>query len=81
MLTPVGFREHSHLSILLRAVNNIALSKGFEQIFCICERKHEMLKSIKGFTRIDTKVYLYAKIIKEDAFLDDAHIYIDGIDM
>jgi len=81
MLTPVGFREHSHLSILLKAVNNIALSRGFEQIFCICERNHEMLKSIKGFTRIDTKVYLYAKILKEDAFLDDAHIYIDGIDM
>ena len=81
MLTPIGFREHSHLTILVRAVNNIALSREFEQIFCICERNHEMLKSIKGFTRIDTKVYLYTKILKEEAFLGDAQIYIDGIDM
>ena len=81
MLTPIGFREHSHLTILVKAVNNMALSRGFEQIFCVCERNHEMLKSIKGFTRIDTKVYLYAKLLKEEGFLGDEHMYIDGIDM
>jgi ribosomal protein S18 acetylase RimI-like enzyme len=81
MLTPIGFRDYSHLAILVKAVNNLALSRGFEQIFCVCERNNEILKSIKGFTRIDTKVYLYAKLLKEEGFLGDEHMYVDGIDM
>jgi GNAT superfamily N-acetyltransferase len=54
ILSPIGFRDPAHFSTLLRHVNNRALKMGIEQIFCISEPDHEMLKKMSGFIRINT---------------------------
>jgi GNAT superfamily N-acetyltransferase len=81
MLTPIGFKERTHLSALLRHVNNHVLQRGTEQIFCVCERDHPMLKSMGGFIRIDTTMNLYFKSLADDGFLANRPVYIDGIDL
>jgi len=81
MLTLIGYRDPSHLSILIRYVNNYALRRDIKQIFCICERNHTMLKSLKGFVRISTNIDLYVKPLKEKFTLSKNPVYGDGIDM
>lgn len=81
MLTCIGFKDPAYLSVLLRHVNNQAFQRGIEQIFCICERNHVMLKSLKGFLRIDTAVNLYVKTPQEKGLIADKPVFVDGIDM
>lgn len=81
MLTPIGFKDLEHLAVLLRYLNNQALLQGVQQLFCICERDHKLLKSLKGFTRIDTDVHLYVKPLVQDVSLSGDPVFIDGIDM
>jgi GNAT superfamily N-acetyltransferase len=81
MLTPIAFKEPTHLTILLRYMNNHALSIGIEQIFCICESNHPLLNSMKGFVRINTGVNLYVKSLQPTIRMGDKPVYIDGIDM
>jgi N-acetylglutamate synthase-like GNAT family acetyltransferase len=81
ILTPIGFKDPAHLSALLRHVNNQALQMGIEQIFCICERDHEILKSMSGFIRINTTYNLYVKSFQSCVLRADKPVYIDGIDL
>jgi hypothetical protein len=81
MLAPIGFKEPAHLTLLLRYLNNGALSRGIEQIFCICESSHPLLNSMKGFIRINTGVNLYVKSLKPNIWISDKPVFIDGIDM
>jgi predicted N-acetyltransferase YhbS len=81
MLTPIAFKEPAHLALLLRYMNNQALSSGIEQIFCICESNHPLLNSMKGFIRINTGVNLYVKSLKPNIWMSDKPVFIDGIDM
>jgi GNAT superfamily N-acetyltransferase len=81
ILTPIGFKDPAHLSALLRHVNNQALQMGIEQIFCICERDHEMLKSMRGFIRVNTTYNLYVKTFQNCVLRADKPLYIDGIDL
>lgn len=81
VLTPIGFKDPAHLSALLRHVNNQALQMGIEQIFCICERGHVMLKSMNGFIRINTTNNLYLKKIRGSGISPDKPVFIDGIDL
>jgi GNAT superfamily N-acetyltransferase len=81
MLTPIGFKDPSHLAVLVRYVNNQALLSGIQQIFCICERGHMMLRSMRGFIRVNTAMHLYVKLLQQNISLSDKPVFIDGIDM
>ena len=81
MITLIGFKDPRHLPLLLKHLNNQALQRGIEQIFCICERNHVMLKSLKGFIRIDTAINLYLKNLQQENLISDKPVFIDGVDM
>jgi GNAT superfamily N-acetyltransferase len=81
VLTPMGFRDALYLGVLLRYVNNQALQKGIGTIFCVCQRDHPLLRSTKGFMRIDTAVGLYVKPLQEGVAMGDGPVFIDGIDL
>jgi hypothetical protein len=81
MLTLIGYKEPSHIAILIRYINNFAFKKDIKQIFCISERNHPMLNSLKGFIRISTNIFLYIKPLKENLRLHEAPVFVDGIDM
>lgn len=80
-LTPIGFKDPQYLAVLLRYLNNLALQRGIEQIFCICERGHALLSSMKGFIHVDTAIHLYVKPLQQDASMGDRPVFIDGIDL
>jgi N-acetylglutamate synthase-like GNAT family acetyltransferase len=81
MLTMVGYKSPADLAPLVEHVNNLAWKDDVEQVFCICERKDELLQSLKGFTRIDTGVNLYVKLLHSDISLTDAPVAMTGFDM
>jgi L-amino acid N-acyltransferase YncA len=81
MLTLIGYKEPSHLAMLIRYINNMALKKDIKQIFCISERKHPMQNSLKGIIRISTNISLYIKPLKDNLKLHEGPVFIDGIDM
>jgi hypothetical protein len=81
MITLIGFKDPTHLSLLLKHLNNKVLQIGIEQIFCICERNHVMLKNLKGFIRIDTAINLYIKKLQQENLILDKPVFIDGVDM
>jgi hypothetical protein len=80
-LTPIGFKNSSHLRWLIRDLNNLALQRGIEQIFCICERDHALLNSMKGFIHVDTAMHLYVKPFQQDVSMGDRPVFINGIDL
>jgi GNAT superfamily N-acetyltransferase len=80
-LTPMGFKDPRYLAILLRYLNNLALQRGIKQIFCIGERGHPFLNSMKEFIHVDTVMHLYVKPLKQNLTLSDAPVFIDGIDL
>ena len=81
MITLIGFKDPTHITLLLKHLNNQALRRGIEQFFCICERNHVMLKSLKGFIRIDTAINLYIKNLQQENLIANKPVYIDGVDM
>jgi len=81
MLTTIGFTEPHHLAPLVRRVNNLALDRGIQQIFCICERDHAFLKSTRGFTKVDTTIHVYIKSLNPALQFGQQPVYVDGIDM
>jgi GNAT superfamily N-acetyltransferase len=81
MLILVGYNDPSHLTILIKHINNYAYGRDIRQIFCICERNHTMLKGIKGFTKISTNIELYIKPLKANFMPNKYPVFIDGIDM
>jgi GNAT superfamily N-acetyltransferase len=81
MITLVGYKDPAHLSVLLKHLNNQAFQRGIEQIFCVCERNHLMLKSLKGFIRIDTAINLYVKTFQQPGLNSNKPVFIDGVDM
>jgi GNAT superfamily N-acetyltransferase len=81
MLTPIAFKAPGHLAVLLRYMNNSALESGIEQLFCVCERNHPLLSSMKGFIRIDTGIHLYIKPLQQKVLLGGNSVFINGIDL
>jgi len=81
VLTPIGFKDPKHLGILLRYVNNVALRSDIGYIYCICERDHPLLTSMKGFARIDTTMYLYIKPIRENISISNKPVFLNGVDL
>lgn len=81
MLTPIAFKDPSHITALLRHMNNDALKRGIEQIFCVCERNHPLLRSMKGFIQIGTAIHLYIKPLEQRVLLGDKPVFIEGIDL
>ncbi len=81
MLTTIGFREPHLLAPLVRYVNNLAIDRGIQQIFCICERDHALLRSTRGFTRVDTTIHVYIKSLNPALQFGEQPVYVDGIDM
>ena len=80
-LTPIGFRNADHLAVLIKYVNNLALHRGIEQIFCIGERDHPLLTTMKGFIHVDTAMHLYVKLLQQDVSMGDKPVFINGIDL
>lgn len=81
MLIFVGFKDLTSLSALIRHLNNNALRKGMEQIFCICERGDVLLKSIKGFIRVDSAMHLYTKPLAQNVSMAGMPVFVNGIDL
>jgi GNAT superfamily N-acetyltransferase len=81
MLTPIGFKDPAYLAVLLRYVNNQALRRGIEQMFCVCDRDHVLLNSMKAFVRIDTAINLYIKSLQKNVLMANKPVFIDGIDI
>jgi GNAT superfamily N-acetyltransferase len=80
-LTPIGFKDPEHLAPLMRYLNNEALNRGIEQIFCMCERKHPLLWSMEGLFCRDVAMHVYVKPYSEDVSLGENPVFIDGIDL
>jgi hypothetical protein len=80
-LTPMGFKDPKYLAVLLRYLNNLALQRGIEQIFCTYKRDHALLNSMKGFIHVDTAMHLYVKTFQQNVISDDKPVFIDGIDL
>jgi GNAT superfamily N-acetyltransferase len=81
MLTMIAYKSPDHLVPLVRNVNNLALTEGIEQVFCICEKGDRILESLKGFTRVDTGVNLYLKKLEPDVSVADGPVAMTGFDM
>jgi GNAT superfamily N-acetyltransferase len=81
MLTTIGYASSDHLRPLFKHVNNLALAAGIEQVFCVCERDDKILESVRGFTRIDTRVNLYVKPLRPDVRMADSPVAMTGFDM
>ena len=81
MLTNIGYRTPYDLSVLIRHANNLALEKDIEQIFCICEQKDRIIESMKGFTRVNTGINQYIKMLEPEAILTDSAVAMTGLDM
>ena len=69
-----------HLKVLLRYMNNRARQRGIEQIMCVCEQDHELLRSMKGLFRRDVMMHLYLKPLRR-IVLGDHPVFLDGIDL
>lgn len=80
-LTPIGMEDPKYLTVLIRYVNNDALRRGIEQIFFICEEKHDILTCTKGLVRVNTCMHLYIKRFAHSLFVGDHPVFIDGIDL
>jgi RimJ/RimL family protein N-acetyltransferase len=81
MLTLIGFKEPAHLAVLIRYLNNQALRKGVEQVFCIYERGDMLLKSMKGFIRVNTALHLYTKPLAQNVSMAGGPVFVNGIDL
>jgi len=81
VLTPIGFKDSKYLSMLLPYINNLALTRGIQQIFFLAERNHALHRLLKGFIHIDTDIHLYIKPLGNNLSLGDSPVYIDGLDM
>lgn len=80
-LTPIAFKDLQCFATLLNYVNNKALLKGIEQIFFVCERHHALLKSLRGFIRVDTLMQLYVKTVQQGVLIESKPVFVDGIDL
>ena len=81
ILTPIAFKDPGPLAVLIRYLNNQALQEGIEQLFCVCERHHALLSSLKGFIHVDTNMHLYVKPLQQEVSMGAGPIFIDGIDL
>jgi GNAT superfamily N-acetyltransferase len=81
VLTPIGFNDPECLSPLLRHVNNEALLRGIQQIFCICERDHVLLDSMSGFIRFDVGIHLYVKPFQQGVLMGDQPVFVNEVDL
>ena len=80
-ITLTGFNDPAHLSLLLKHLNNQMLQRGVDYIFCVCDPKNPILKSLKGFIRIDTAINIYVKSLQQDKLNADRPVFINGLDM
>ncbi len=80
-ITLTGFNDPSHLSLLLKHLNNQMLQRNVDYIFCICDHTSPALKSLKGFIRIDTAINIYVKNLQQDKLNTDRPVFINGLDM
>lgn len=81
MLTLVGFNEPAHLAVLIRHLNNQGLQKGVQQLFFVCERGDALLRSMKGFIRVNNKFHLYTKQLSQHSLLAAGPVFVNGIDL
>ena len=79
-LTLIGFKAPEHLATLLRYMNNLAMKRGIDQIFCVCEQGHEILNALKALFHVNVGVHLYVKSFEGE--LDAKNrVFLNGIDL
>jgi len=78
---PVGFKEPARLAVLIRHLNNKALRTGMHQLFCVCERGDVLLKSMKGFIRVNNTFHLFAKPLAQSVLMKGGPVFVNGIDL
>jgi len=81
VLTPIGFKDTTYLTTLMRYVNNKAYTEDIGQICLICEKDHPLLISLKGFIHIDTMIHLYIKLWHESPPASGKPVFINGLDL
>jgi hypothetical protein len=81
MLILMCYKDPLYLAALIKTINNHAHQNGVEQIFCVCEPGDVLLKSMKGFLRVNTALHLYIKPLTQDFDLVDGPVYVNGIDL
>ncbi len=79
-LTLIGFKASEHLAILLRYMNNLAMKRGIDQIFCVCEKDDEILSALKGLFRVNVGVHLYVKSFEGELGAEN-RVFLNGIDL
>jgi len=57
-------------------MNNQALRNDIEQIFCVCEWDDLLLKSMKGFIRLNSGIHLYTKSLGQDVSLGSGPVCV-----
>lgn len=80
-ITLAGFCDPAHLSILFKHLNNKMLQKGVDYMFCVCDPDNPILKSLKGFVRIDTAINIYVKYLQKDRLDVNKPVFINGLDI
>lgn len=79
-LTLIGYKAPEHLTTLLRHMNNLAIKRGIDQIFCVCEQDHEILTALKGLFHVNVGVHLYVKLF--GGGLDaKKRVFLNGTDL
>lgn len=81
MITLSGFNDPAHLSLLLKHLNNQLLEKNIDFLFCVCDPDNPLLKSLKGFVRIDTAINVYVKELQQGKLDETKPVFINGVDM
>ncbi|MFC1834348.1 GNAT family N-acetyltransferase [Thermodesulfobacteriota bacterium] len=79
VLSPIGFKDPEELAVLMRHVNNEALGRRIDQILLISREEGALLRSLRGFVHIDTKMHVYVKILEEGISKGDRPVFIDGV--
>ncbi len=79
-LTLIGFKSPKHFATLLRYMNNLAMKRGVDQIFCVCEQNHQILNALRGLFHVNVGVNLYVKSFEGE--LDAKNrVFLNGIDL
>ena len=80
-LTPLGYQEPRHLAALLRAINNLAVNRGIEQIGLALQQGQAAGAALRGFSTLDINFRLYVKPLDGQAFGAEAPVHFDMVDL
>ena len=80
VLTPIGFHDPARFGSLVRYMNNLAVHKNNDMIYCVCEPGHPMLQGLRGFHEVETDLHLYVKAFRSSLQMN-APTFVSGRDL